>query len=242
MVKEEDMSKTDCFVSPDLLCLANEGPLAPHVEDFAALLQQQGYSKMWARQMVWAIVHFNRWLCKHRVSAEDIDAAQLKRFLGHCKRIGRIGRDDSATLQKMLNFLRQKKIVQHADSSRIVGAHEAVCDTFRRYLVQQRGVSSATVRCYLPFISQFLAERFKDGPVTFKELVATDITGFVRRHAKDHSRGRAQNLVSALRSFLRHLRHNGDIASTLRAASRQSRIGRCRHCPRFSIRSKLNWS
>lgn len=122
------MGATDCFVGPNLLHRDHEGPLGPHVGDFAALLQQQGYSNRWAHQMVWVVTQFSRWLCKHRLGAEDVDAAQLKRFRAHRKRIGRIGRGDPAALQKMLNLLCKKGVVQCADSPRVVGFRERACD------------------------------------------------------------------------------------------------------------------
>jgi site-specific recombinase XerD len=209
------MGATAYFVLPKMLDRTQEGPLGPYVEDFAALLQQQGYSKLWGRQMILVIAHFSRWLYEHSLGDRDVDAAQLERFLAHRKRNGRVGRDDSAALQKMLDLLCKKRVVHSADLPSIVSARERACDGFRRYLVQQCGVSTGTLRCYLPFIWKFLAERFGDGPVTFKEMVAKDVTGFIQRHAQDQSPSRAQCLGSALRAFLRHLRHDGEIAIDL---------------------------
>jgi site-specific recombinase XerD len=60
-------------------------------------------------------------------------------------------------------------------------------------------------------------ERFGAGRIHLAQLHAADITGFVQRHAHDLSPGRAKLMVTALRSFLRHLRHRGDIATDLAA-------------------------
>lgn len=48
-------------------------------------------------------------------------------------------------------------------------------------------------------------------------LRAADVTGFVQRHAHRLSPGRAKLLVTALRSFLRYLRHRGEISLDLAA-------------------------
>jgi integrase/recombinase XerD len=92
-----------------------------------------------------------------------------------------------------------------------------VAHQFRRYLLQERGLSTATLQNYVPFIDQFLAERFRNKKLNLSMLRATDVTGFVQRHAHRLSPGRAKLLVTALRSFFRYLRHRGEISLDLAA-------------------------
>ena len=47
------------------------------------------------------------------------------------------------------------------------------------------------------------------------ELTATNVAEFLRAHARKLSPGRAKLLVTALRSFLRYLRHQGEISVNL---------------------------
>jgi integrase len=79
------------------------------------------------------------------------------------------------------------------------------------------GLSQATAVNYLPFIDQLLSERFDGGRLNLSQLRAPDVTSFVQRHARDFSPGRGKLLVTALRSFLRHLRHQGKIQTDLAA-------------------------
>lgn len=74
---------------------------------------------------------------------------------------------------------------------------------FSRYILQDRGLSGSTLRCYLPFVSEFLRERFGNGPICFEALSTRDATGFVQRNVHDQRHGRVQMLVRALRAFLR---------------------------------------
>jgi site-specific recombinase XerC len=92
-----------------------------------------------------------------------------------------------------------------------------VVHQFRRYLLQERGLSTPTLQNYVPFIDQFLSERFRNKRQNLSMLRAADVTGFVQRHAHRLSPGRAKLLVTALRSFLRYLRHRGEISLDLAA-------------------------
>jgi len=55
------------------------------------------------------------------------------------------------------------------------------------------------------------------GSVRFDQLVCADITGFIRRHSRRYSHSRAQQVVTALRAFLRYLRLRGLIDIDLTA-------------------------
>jgi len=88
---------------------------------------------------------------------------------------------------------------------------------FDRYLSQERGLSMATRVNYRPFIQRFLSEQFGAQPIQFAHLRAKDVIPFVRNHAHKLSPKRAGLMVSALRSFLRYLRHRGDITTDLAA-------------------------
>jgi integrase len=60
-------------------------------------------------------------------------------------------------------------------------------------------------------------ERFGRRPIRLSRLRATDIIGFVQRHARDFCPGRTKLMLSALRAFLRHLHLRGDIGAELAA-------------------------
>ena len=78
-------------------------------------------------------------------------------------------------------------------------------------------LAEATIVNYLPFIGQFLKDRFGTGPVKLSSLRATDVVGFVQRQARQLHLKRAKLLTTALRSFLQYARYRGEIRLDLAA-------------------------
>jgi len=211
------MSTSTFFESPKTLRRLHAGPLGTHIDTYASRLLEQGFSSGRARDKIRLIADLSGWLQRRRLGAQDIDPKTLNRYLKDRKSYIHPGRGASSTLQELLHMLWSKKIAIHERSSEATDPCKRAERDFERYLSQERGLSFATLANYLPFVHQLLGERFGNGPIDFAKLRATDITGFVQHHARDHSRGRSGAMVAALRAFLRHLRHQGEITTDLAA-------------------------
>lgn len=94
---------------------------------------------------------------------------------------------------------------------------DGILNGYQTYLSRERALSPATLENYVPFARLLLSERFPGNKIELSQLCATDITGFVQRHAQCSSRKRALLMTTALRSFLRFLHHRGDILTSLAA-------------------------
>lgn len=92
---------------------------------------------------------------------------------------------------------------------------QKVIAEYRRYLLEERGLSTATTLNYVPPITRLLSERSRQGRLNLAQLRASDVTGFLQRNASASSCARAKILVTALRSFLRYLRFQGMIKTDL---------------------------
>ncbi len=90
------MSTAAFFVFPKTLRRMHHGPLGVYMDEFAALLQLQGYSRKPACEMIRVVADFSRWLYGRYLGAEDVVADCLKRFLAHRKRARTVGRSDPA--------------------------------------------------------------------------------------------------------------------------------------------------
>ena len=209
------MNTTAFFASPKTLRRIHVGPLGSYVDDFATLLEEQLYSQSSAQGIIRNVAKWSRWLYGHHVEARDVDAVLLEQYLTHLVRIGSLGHEVRPALYKMLTWLQSRSVAQAVSPPIISGQSEIELNNFARYLSQERGLSATTLRCYLPYISQFMTERFGDNPIEFEALVAEDITGFVQRNSQCLSHFSVQHLITALRCFLNYLRLMGRISIDL---------------------------
>jgi site-specific recombinase XerD len=193
------------------------GPLGPHVDAVAALLEEQGSGHEYVGVQLRATAALSRWLARQGRGAAALTAARLARYTRSRQRRGRLRQGEVVALRKLLAFLRARGVVAAEAPARPRNALEQVAEAFEHYLVRERGLARATVRNYLPVVRQFLPEHVGRGRIRFAALTPAAITGFVQRHAREGSVGRARLIVTRLRVFLRHLRHRGAIATDLAA-------------------------
>jgi site-specific recombinase XerD len=191
-----------------------QGPLSEHLDDYATAVAAQGYRRNSIRAQIVVIAEFSQWMKQKRIDIQVLDREVVDRFLRLRRRQQRVRRGDPKTLQRLLAMLRQTGVVKRqppvADS-----AHSRIVAEFRRYLLQERGLSPSTLLNYVPVVEQFLSERFPSSAPNFTLLRAPHVTGFVMRHAHRLSPKRAGLMVTALRSFFRYLRHRGAITTDL---------------------------
>jgi site-specific recombinase XerD len=211
------MNTAAYFSAPKTLRRIHAGPLGPYVDEFASWLQEQHYSRSSGQTSVRAVANWSRWLQVRHIAARDIDAKLLDRYFLYVTRAGSLGPDDRRALQKMLTWLQKIGVASATCFSSPVNQRKTVGDDFEQYMLQQCGLSPVTLRLYLPFISLFLRQRFGEGPIKLETLVAHDITAFVQRNCRSLGHSSVQHLVTALRVFLRYLRHTGKISIDLAA-------------------------
>lgn len=96
-------------------------------------------------------------------------------------------------------------------------ASQIALGQFQHYLRQERGLCELTITRYTPVVSSFLAECFPAGALDFRQISANDIGEFVQRQAEHITTKSAPTVVTALRSFLRHLLYRGAIDTDLAA-------------------------
>ena len=205
------------FTNPDTIQRMHEGPLGHYIDDYVALLDEQGYSRQSACSQTRLVADLSRWLHRQGFEANDINEQTIDMFLRDREQHLRLRRGDRYTLNKLLDHLRKMGIVEDKLPPTKTSDGQDLEDDFKRYLLQERGLSQATVVNYIPFIRKFLLERFDTDTILFGELRPADITEFVKNHAYDLSHGRARLMVTALRVFLWYLRYRKHIIVDLAA-------------------------
>lgn len=194
-----------------------QGPLGSHIDGFATVLWEQGFSPVWARIQIRFVGDFNRWLDRERIGAQEVNEQVVARYLRHRGQVKPLPPGRAFTLTRLLRMLKEKGITSATQRPIVLSPREAAIDAFRRYLLEERGLSKATLRNMSCFIDQFLAEQFPDDRFEFASLSPRDVTRFVQRQAAELSSGRAKLLVTALRGYFRYLLHQGEIDCDLAA-------------------------
>lgn len=193
----------------------HEGPLGPHVDEFAESLRSRGYSVSMARHHILLMADLSRWLKQRGLSARHVENEILDQFLRHRRRRLLPQRADRPCLKKILDHFRAKGIVVLRPQRAVVTPIDKLAKAYGQYLEQERGLSRACLLNYLPIVRRFLRRRFGKGAISPARVRPDDVTSFVLRHAHTWSPGRAKLMVTALRSFFRFLRLRGEITGDL---------------------------
>lgn len=192
----------------------HEGPLGEHIDALATQFQEQGYARESAQRQLRVVAELSRWLQRQGRAATDLTPSGVQAYLRYRRREGLAFRGAAAACQKCVRLLRDRGLLA-PERPRPLSARERVEQAFARYLAQERGLASGTLVNYVPIARQFLRKRFRGGRLRLAALRAEDVTGFVQRHAHDHSPAHTKVMLSALRAFLRYLCHCGATATDL---------------------------
>jgi len=196
-----------------------QSPLSAQIPEFARWAREEGYALSSRRRKVLLAACFDRWLGQQAVSVHRVSSEHAARYLRSRARHVKVQRGDVATLRQFLDFLRRQGEVpaENIPQPRLTPVEQAAL-TFERYLLADRRLAEVTVAYYVPFVREFLADRFGDGALRLSHWSAGDVVRFVQRQAPRLHLKRAKLLTTALRSFLRYARYRGQVTCDLAAA------------------------
>ena len=203
---------SDAMTPAKLSCV---GPLATHINAFAACLGGEGYTWKTVHDKCELVAKLSVWLYRRNLSQDVLEEGLLDHFHADRRRQGHVRRGEVATGHQLLRYLRDLGCIRVMPPRTDTTPLDSLTQDFERHLSSERGLSPATLDNYLPVVRRFLMERFESRPIQFDELRPVDIHRFIVRHAQTGSRRSAQLIVTALRSFLRFLRQRGAIATDL---------------------------
>lgn len=191
------------------------GPLASHVEAFAAQLSRKGYAQTTVRAKCNVLADLSCWLERRRLTLAALDEDRLTQFLATLRHGAKKWRGDSATGQQLLEYLRGRDEI--AAAAQKIDRTPAACLTrdFEEFLHSERGLSRSTLISYLPIVRRLLDERFGCKALRLEQLRPQDLHGFILREIRRVSRSHGKRVITALRSFLRFLLQRGAIQTDL---------------------------
>jgi integrase/recombinase XerD len=205
-----------------LVCMPKdgpEGPLAPHLRSFARFLSQQGYARVYLRRHLMLAARFSRWLERRHIQPRCIGSEHASKYLRFRHRDRQVHGGDSAVLSHLIEFLRAKRVISGAKISAPPALPAERCARgYEQYLREDRALAKATIINYVPFIVDFLKDRFGARPVRLSGLKAVDVVRFVQSRARCLHVKRAKLMTTALRSFFQYARMRGEVTLDLAAA------------------------
>lgn len=174
------------------------GPLAPFADDFSSTLQSSGYTPLTIVNQLRLMAHVSRWMDGRGYSVADLTDEVLEEYLAAAHAAGRVSLCSQGGLGHLLRAL---PIVRVNPEPPPGSTAERLLISFRRYLLDERGLAESTATAYVLRARRFLTWCAADGNVS--ALTTSDVTRAVLRESQNVSVGSVQFFVAALRSFLR---------------------------------------
>lgn len=187
------------FVGEQEARVLRASPLGAHLDAFAAELVKAGYKRFTGQIRLRVRKDLGGWLDARGHAIADLDESLVEAYLKERRRKCRHG--SRRGVRAFLELLRRRDVVPPA-----VVAESSSADQLRlryeTYLQRERGIVSATIDGYRPFVRRFLEEH---PHASLHALGPAEVSRFVLRCAKEMSRARAKLLGTALRSLFRFL-------------------------------------
>ena len=149
------------FDNPLVLERLRSGLLSPHLDSFAASLAALGYARFTGRAQLDLLGRMGRWLAGNALTVADLDERVVSRFLDEECGQGHLRRGDRATGRRFLEHLHRSGVIPVPEGVSDQHPLALIESRYAHYLRVERGLSTATVHNYVPFIHRFLVERFR---------------------------------------------------------------------------------
>lgn len=193
-----------------------EGPLEPWARGFTSELARCGYKHRSISRQLGVFAYASRWLRRRGLRPHDLTPARVQRLLQSRCRDGHTHWRTERGITPLLEYLRAADVVSAARPARLRNYSERLLGQYHDYLVQERGLVTATVRSLCNTARKFLARRRSAASVG--AISAADVRDFFRKQSRGFSTAYAATVATALRSLLRFLHVEGRIPAPLEGA------------------------
>lgn len=190
------------------------GPLAVFKTAYAVELRELGYTPLGVVKQLRQVSSLSRWLELSELGVGDLSDEVLERFLA--VRPGLV-RSVSPGLAALLAVLRRAGMTGEAVHCVSRSVDDDLLDSFRHYLLAERGIGASTADRYVEYARRFLTER--SGMDELPMLAAAEVARCVQREAARVAVASTQYFVAGLRAFLRFCFIEGLVEADLSAAA-----------------------
>ncbi|WP_460516945.1 tyrosine-type recombinase/integrase [Humibacter antri] len=189
--------------------------LAPFVEGYRAELVERGYPPSTVREKLIVLGRLGRWMAARDLTAADLDAERVEEFYA----FRTVDRPrpvyERRYALQVLEFLVHQGVAAQPVQVEL-DPLEALLVVYRSWLVQERGLASATVIRYSRTARMFL--RGREAGARVEGLDGSEVYAFLLEEARRCSVGAAKGRVAEMRSLLRFLFATGRAQRQLAAS------------------------
>ena len=175
------------------------GPLASLVDAYREKLDQRGYTRLSAVNLLRQVGHMSCWLEAEGLGVEQVGEPVIEAFLRAEQARGRAGSSSRSGLRCLLELLRELGVVPVAVRP-VRTPTEALMESFMGYLLSERGLAAGTVRGYVDRAARFVTGLAPGG---LAQLSPAEVTAAVVRESAAVSVSATQSFVASVRAFLR---------------------------------------
>jgi integrase/recombinase XerD len=182
------------------------GPLARYAAGYGSWLAARGYSRWTVSHRLWQLELLSRWLERERLEPGELTVVRAGAFLAARRAAGYSSWLSVGSMALPLEYLRELGVVPAAAAPVVVDDPlERLLVGFRRYLVDERGLTELPVVRYETAARLFLAARVSADGSGVERLDGADVSLFLAAECPKRSVSTARQLTAGLRSFLRYL-------------------------------------
>jgi integrase/recombinase XerD len=195
------------------------GPLASFAAGYGSWLATRGYSRWTISHRLWQLDLLSRWLEREGLRPDELTSERVERLLRARRAAGYSTWLSVRSTALPLGYLRELGVVPAATAAVVEGPLEELLEGYRRYLFEERGLTGHTVfGRYEPTARLFLSGRLGRDGLGLERLSAADVSLFLAAECPKRSVAAARDMITGLRSLLRHLHITGQIRVALQWA------------------------
>ncbi len=195
------------------------GPLGQYLAELAQTLHQQGYAPASIRGYLSAGDKFGRWLIEQGHSVSEIDETLVEDYIGSLeRRVPGTLPKEAEGLTHLTHLLRQHGVVRSRAPTPAPTAADRWLSEYEYYLNQVLGLAPLTQRCYRTIAKRFIEARFGLDAIAWSALSAPEVVEFVYQEARTRTGRGPHRIAAGVRSLLRFLVGQGEIAPSLATA------------------------
>ena len=186
-------------------------PAGPYLNDFSHWLEKRGFTTRTIRRCLFGATQFTAWAEAAGIAVESLDATSLVAFYDYLTQHNQLRYASGNPTPRcmgahhFLAFLSAQGVTAAPAITAPSATVPPLLNEFQRWMDVHRGVTEQTLRNYRPILLDLLTT-CGERP---EQLEAKSLRAFILNRAHRHGKGKAKNVVTATRMFVRFLIASG---------------------------------